>query len=276
MIFNGKEFAQKIKDELRSEFSKLPRKPRLDILYAGSDPAIESFIRIKIRVGDEVGAETVIHRFPETISEKELLEKIREIAEQENSDGMIIQLPLPQGINKQSVLNAVPTKKDADMLSDASWDLFTNGQTPNTPPVARAMMAILGENNILLKGKNVVILGRGVLVGKPVKICAEREGANITALNSTTGDPAPHLLKADIILSGVGKPHLIKPEMIREGAVIIDGGTNELNGKIAGDADPLCADKCSLFTPVPGGVGPVMVTMLFKNLATLINLRDKK
>lgn len=275
MIFSGKECAQKIKNALKEEFSNLPKKPRLDIVYAGDDPAIESFMKIKIRAGEDVGTETIVHRFSSTISQDELLAEIKKIAEDSASNGMIVQLPLPKGIDAKTILNAVPPEKDPDMLSDASWELFVSGKTENVPPVARAMMKILHENNIPISGKNVAILGRGILVGKPVRISIEREGGIVTGLNSTTGDPAPHLLKADIILSGVGKPHLIKPEMIREGSVIVDGGTSELDGKIAGDADPSCADKCSLFTPVPGGVGPVMVAMLFQNLATLMREQEK-
>ena len=131
-------------------------------------------------------------------------------------------------------------------------------------------MEILERNNIQVKGKKVVILGRGRLVGKPFAICMKRLGAEIIQLNSTTGDPVPHLLTADIIATGIGKPHFIKPEMIREGAIILDGGTSEKDGKVVGDADPSCAEKCQIFTPTPGGIGPITVALLFRNLLNII------
>lgn len=266
MIINGKQIAQEIKNTLKEEIAAFAQPPQLDIVYAGDDPVIENFLGIKIRAGEEIGAKTIVHRFPEYISQEELIGQIKNIAKDPASTGMIVQLPLPKGMDAKEVLDAVPAEKDVDILSDAAFELFAENKIRNIPPVAGAFMEILAQNNIPIKGKKVVILGRGRLVGKPFTVCMKREGAEIISLNSTTGDPTPHLLTADIIATGIGKPHFIKPEMIREGTILLDGGTSEKDGKVVGDADPSCAEKCQIFTPVPGGIGPITVALLFRNL----------
>ncbi len=288
MIIDGKQISEEIKAGLAEKIAKLGFLPMLDIVYVGNDPVIENFIKMKIRFGTDIGVETIVHRFPESIAENILLDEVKLIAKLQNSDGMnrggisstginhsgmIIQLPLPSEIDVQKILNAVPAKKDADVLSDASLALYEKGLSGNISPVAGAFMEILERNNISVKGKKVVILGRGRLVGKPSIVCMKKEGAIVTELNRTTGDHVPYLLTADIVATGIGRPHFIKPEMIKEGAIILDGGTSELNGKIVGDADPACALKCQIFTPVPKGIGPITVAILFRNL---INLCGKK
>ncbi|MFA5831447.1 MAG: bifunctional 5,10-methylenetetrahydrofolate dehydrogenase/5,10-methenyltetrahydrofolate cyclohydrolase [Candidatus Paceibacterota bacterium] len=269
MIINGKQIAQEIKDVLKKELKKLPREPQLDIIYAGDNPVIENFLKIKMNFGKEIGAKTMVHLFSETVPEETLTAIIKKIVKEKKTDGIIVQLPLPKGIDVQKVLNAVPLEKDVDILSDKAFEFFAKTEGANKPPVAGAFMEILERNNVSIKGKKVVIVGRGRLVGKPFKVCMERAGADITQLNSTTGDPVPYLLTADIIATGIGKPHFIKLEMIRDGVIILDGGTSEKNGKIVGDADPSCAEKCSIFTPVPGGIGPITVALLFRNLMKL-------
>jgi len=270
MIINGKQIAQEIKNVLKEEIAGLAKPPQLDIVYAGNDPVIENFLGIKMRAGEEIGAKTIVHRFPEYISQEELVGQIKNIGKNPESTGMIVQLPLPKGMDTKEVLNSVPPEKDVDVLSDKSFDLFTENETANIPPVAGAFMEILEQNNVKVKGKKVVILGRGRLVGKPFAVCMKREGSEIIQLNSATGDPVPHLLTADIIATGIGKPHFIKSEMIREGVIILDGGTSEKDDKIVGDADPSCAEKCQIFTPTPGGIGPITVALLFRNLLKII------
>jgi methylenetetrahydrofolate dehydrogenase (NADP+)/methenyltetrahydrofolate cyclohydrolase len=266
MIINGKQISEEIKNALKAEVAKLARAPQLDIVYAGDDPVIENFLKIKMRFGKEIGVKTIVHLFSETIPEETLLSIIDKIKTDQNSNGIIIQLPLPNGINVQKVLNAVPPEKDVDVLSDEAFELFVKHNDANIPPVAGAFMEILERNNVEVQGKKVVIMGRGKLVGKPFKVCMQKAGAEIVELNSTTGDPTEYLRAAGIIAVGIGKPHFIKPGMIRRGAILLDGGTSEENGKVVGDADPSCADKCSIFTPVPGGIGPITVALLFRNL----------
>lgn len=273
MIFNGKKFAQEEKDVLRTEFAKCARAPRLDVIYVGADPAIESFMKMMMRVGDEVGAHVIVHRLYDAVPQDEIVRNIERIAGDPDSDGIIVQLPLPNGIDTGTVLNTIPSEKDVGVLSAKTFDLFTQGNISIVPPVARAMMSILRGHHVTLSGNMAVILGRGRLVGRPMRVCLEREGAIVVNLDKTTGNPTPYLLAADIIVSGVGKPLLIRPEMIKDRAVILDAGAGEMDGRVVGDAHPACADKCTLFTPVPGGIGPVMVAMLFRNLLDLIRSR---
>lgn len=273
MIFNGKKFAQEEKDVLRTEFAKCARAPRLDVIYVGADSAIESFMKMMIRVGAVVGAHVIVHRLYDAVPQDEIVRNIERIAGDPDSDGIIVQLPLPNGIDTGTVLNTIPSEKDVGVLSAKTFDLFTQGNISIVPPVARAMMSILRGHHVTLSGNMAVILGRGRLVGRPMRVCLEREGAIVVNLDKTTGNPTPYLLAADIIVSGVGKPLLIRPEMIKDRAVILDAGAGEMDGRVVGDAHPACADKCTLFTPVPGGIGPVMVAMLFRNLLDLIRSR---
>ncbi len=163
--------------------------------------------------------------------------------------------------------NAIPPQLDVDVLSDDAFQLFAQNNFPAIPPVPAAMWYILKRNNVKIEGANVVLIGGGRLVGKPAGVLFERLGAKVTTL--IKGDSLDPTKEADIIISGAGVPALLKPDMVKEGVVIIDGGTSESSGKVVGDADPACALKASVFTPVPGGVGPIAVTEIFANLVAL-------
>lgn len=266
MNINGKEIAEDIKNTLKERVARLPRKPRLDIVYVGKNPIIEGFLRIKRRTGEEIGAETNVHHFPSSVSQKSLIEEIRKIAADKNSDGMIVQLPLPEELDTETILSAIPTEKDTDILSNEDLELFANGKLSIAPPVAGAIIEILKRNDISVASKNAVVLGNGRLVGRPVSAWLKQNGAIVTVLDKTTAELTPFLQKADIIVSGTGNPGIIKSEMISQGVILLDAGASEDAGEIKGDADYTCSDKCALFTPVPGGLGPITVAMLFKNL----------
>jgi len=182
----------------------------------------------------------------------------------EHTDGIIVQIPLPLGIETESVLAAIPADKDVDGINPT----IAEAERIVRAPVVEAVREILSRNAIEIEGKKAVVVGEGRLVGKPVAAWLEESGADVFVITHEKGS-MNELLDADIVVSGVGEPGLIKPEMIKEGCVLIDAGTSEAEGKISGDADPLCASKCSLFTPVPGGVGPIAVAMIFKNLLAL-------
>jgi len=266
MNINGKQIAEDIKNTLKERVAKLPRKPRLDIVYAGKNPVIEGFLRMKRRMGEGIGVETNLHHFPSSVSQKSLIEEIRKIAADKNSDGMIIQLPLPPELDTETILSAVPPEKDVDVLSENALLLFEQGKIALLPPVVGAIAEILKRENISVAGKNAVILGNGRLVGRPAAAWLKQNGATVSVFEKTSGDPKLALKTADIIVSGMGAGYFIKPEMIREGAMLFDAGASEEAGEIKGDADPLCSDKCTIFTPVPGGIGPITVALLFKNL----------
>jgi len=185
------------------------------------------------------------------------------------NDGVILQLPLPEHINTQYVLNSIIPKKDVDVLSSRSFGDFATGRSKILPPLAGVIKIIFEQYNVEPAGKNIIVIGRGILVGKPIVNWLINEGATVSVLNSRTKDISKFTKEADVIISGVGKPNLIKAEMVKDGIIIIDAGTSIEKGKIAGDFDSRIAEKSSFFTPVPGGVGPITVAMLFKNLVEL-------
>jgi methylenetetrahydrofolate dehydrogenase (NADP+)/methenyltetrahydrofolate cyclohydrolase len=183
-------------------------------------------------------------------------------------DAVIVQLPLPEGVNQEELLNSIPVEKDADVLSRAARERFEKGEEGALlPPVVGAIREILQSGNVAIAGKRAVVIGAGFLVGGPVAKWLRQQGADVEVLTIESSNEAlvAALAEADIIVSGTGSPGLIMPDMIKQGLALIDAGTSESNGKIVGDADPACADKCSLFTPVPGGVGPIAVACLFEN-----------
>lgn len=275
MIIDGKKIAGEIRDAVRSEIAGMNRSPRLDIVYAGENPVIDVFIRIKKRMADEAGAMIVEHRFPESISPDKLQAEIARIGAMEECDGLVVQLPLPKDIPADAILAEIPAKKDVDVLSRKAFERFARAESEIFPPVAGAVKEILDREKISLGGKRVVVLGRGRLVGEPIIAWLKREGVE-PEVGTSTSDTRDLLAGADIVISGVGIPGLIKPDMLKEGAILIDAGTSEQAGKTAGDADPSCAERCSVFTPVPGGVGPITVAILFRNLVHMSMLRAEK
>ncbi len=254
MIIDGRQIAAEILARTKKRAEKLTRRPKV-VAYVPSDtPATRSYLRIKQRYATEAGCDFKI---------------VADIAEFAHADACIIQLPLPPGIS-DDILNSIPLEKDADVLSKIARERFERGDADALlPPVAAAVREILLQNNISIREKKVVVIGKGWLVGGPVAIWLKNQGADVVVAIKDSGDLGSILSGADIIVSGAGSPHLITPEMIKDGVVIIDAGTSESNGALQGDADPACAAKCSLFTPVPGGVGPIAVACLFANAVIL-------
>jgi methylenetetrahydrofolate dehydrogenase (NADP+)/methenyltetrahydrofolate cyclohydrolase len=196
--------------------------------------------------------------FEETSSWSHLLE----------GDAALIQLPVPP--EAVSLLEKIPLGKDADVLSKAAREKFGRGDADSLlPPVVSAIQKILEFGKVEIVGKRVVVVGAGFLVGAPTATWLKQKGAHVEVVTLESGDLSALLRAADIVVSGAGSPHLIKPGMLKEGVVLIDAGTSEASGKIVGDADPACASKCLLFTPVPGGLGPLAVACLFENVVTL-------
>jgi methylenetetrahydrofolate dehydrogenase (NADP+)/methenyltetrahydrofolate cyclohydrolase len=173
----------------------------------------------------------------------------------------VVQLPLPKQINANKILDLIPSDKDVDALSENASVLA---------PVAGAVREVLERNQVELEGKKILVVGQGRLVGRPVAIWLAQEGYEVETADINTKNLAELTNRADVIITGVGKPGLIKLEDIKEGAILIDTGTSESAGKLMGDVDPTCAVKCSLLSPVPGGVGPITVAMIFKNLLQLV------
>lgn len=255
MIIDGRALARAVLERTRVRVGALSRTPHVVAYVAPAQSAVtSSYLRIKERSAREAGCEfSVTH----------------DLADASGADAFIVQLPLPSDMDTARILDAIPIEKDADVLSTSARMKF-EADEPDTlmPPVAAAVAEILKMYQRHVQGRKAVVIGTGWLVGKPCATLLSHLGAEVTHLTSKSGDLTV-LREADIIVSGAGSPHLIKPHMIKEGAILIDAGTSEAGGVIAGDADPSCAEKCALFTPVPGGVGPLAVAKLFENAVTL-------
>lgn len=284
ILFDGKKLSQKILEEVRQEISGLKEKLRLAVVVVGDDPVVRKFIEQKKRAAESVGIDVRLYPFGEMVTTNELRKRVAEIVHEEKNTGVIIQLPLPPQINAQYILNSVTPEKDVDVLSARAIGNFVAGKSPTRaspsgysqvmPPVAGAIKALLDEYAVDYKNKYAVILGAGNLVGKPTALWLLNDKVTFSVVRSGTKNPQEFLKKADIIISGIGKPKFITGDVIKEGAVIIDAGTSESAGKLVGDVDfDSVATKASHVTPVPGGVGPVTVSVLLKNLMTLAKLR---
>jgi len=261
MIIDGKQIAAEIFAATKQEVAGLGRVPVVRAITVSPNAATESYLRIKSARAADAGMQLEVMKLSDTATTEELIAAVQ----QEGADAVIVQLPLPAGIDTEAVLDAVPAPKDADVLSHDTRKM------PGAllPPVAAAVQEILDRAGCNARGKNVVVVGQGWLVGDPVAAWLRTSGGDVHTLTRESSDLSI-LKNADIIVSGAGSPHLIKPEMLKEGVVLIDADTSESDGALAGDADPACAEVASVFTPVPGGVGPIAVACLFRNVATLL------
>lgn len=259
MLVDGKKMAEEIKGELAGFFRD--RSAVLAVILVGNEPTSVKFVERKKKFGEAIGVTVKVFEFEENITENDLAEEIEKMANDESINGLVIQLPLPHGFNVERILNSIPAIKDVDALTaNASVD----------SPVVEAIMEIFNRHNVDLINKKILVVGQGKLVGRPLTIYLLQEGYDVEVADVKTIDLKKKTLSADVIISGVGKPSLITPEMIKNGVILIDAGTAEQAGKIKGDIDLACIDKSKLLTPVPGGVGPLVVAMLFKNLSKLI------
>lgn len=267
MTIDGKAIAAEILARAKARASKAPHgAPIVAALVANDTPATRSYLAIKGRRAMDAGCVLDVRTFPPEVDTAEL----STAAKTNDADALLVQLPLPESIDTQAVCDAIPLEKDADVLSSAARAAFARGDADALlPPVVGAIREIFAHYSVEPRGKRAVVVGRGRLVGEPAALWLLQQGAHVTTFDRDS-KLGQELLEADIVISGTGVPHLIKPYMLKEGAVLIDAGTSEQGGVLAGDADPECALKCSVFTPVPGGVGPVAVACLFDNAMTLV------
>jgi len=264
MIVDGKAIASEILARTKVRAENLQKRPLVVALVANETPATKSYLRIKAARAADAGCDFEVRPLP--AGRQDFLSVIQD----DYADAVIIQLPLPEGMDTKVACDAIPVEKDADVLSVAARAKFQSGEVGALlPPVVGAVREIFMQNSIDPKGQKAVVIGDGWLVGNPCATWLKQRGANVTVLTTQSGDLATALARADIIISGAGSPHLIKPEMLKPGVILIDAATSESNGVLAGDADPACVEKCSLFTPVPGGVGPIAVACLFENSVVL-------
>ena len=271
MIISGKEISVKIKDQLKEEVSKIketyPRLPKLVVILVGDNQASQTYVRNKERGCQYIGIESEILRHDASFSEIELLQEINDLNNDDTVDGILVQLPLPQHINEEKVLDAIVPSKDVDGFHPENVAKLFLGQHSLVPCTPKGMMVLLEEINYDLAGKEVVIVGRSNIVGKPVALLCLQKNATVTIAHSQTKDLKAVCSRADVLIAAIGKPKFFNHEYVKDGAVVLDVGINrDENKKVCGDVDfDDVKDKVSAITPVPGGIGPMTITMLMKN-----------
>ena len=271
ILIDGRIIAKTIKEEIRKEVSDLldvgKRPPHLVAVIVGEDGASLSYVASKEKQSKEVGFTSSVYRFPETITEKELLETLDFLNKDPEVDGYIVQLPLPKHISERKVLESINPAKDVDGFHPVNVDaLYTskhNGIYPCTP---KGIIHLLNENDIQIGGMNAVVIGRSNIVGLPVAKFLLDNNATVSVCHSRTKDLAKITSEADILIVAIGKPKFVKADMVKPGAVVIDVGVNRVDGKLVGDVDFDNVEyKVKAITPVPGGVGPMTITCLMEN-----------
>lgn len=261
MLVDGRKISENILKNTAIDVALLKKPPRLHVITCEPTFETKKFIELKSKRAAEVGIEIVLTELDSEGSTQAAVMAVQQSVA--NSDGIVVQLPFPKRIDIEEVLTAIPPSHDADVLT------YDGSQEEVLPPVVGAISAILDTHNIELKGKKVAVLGQGMLVGRPSVIWLKSKGADVTSITEHTKKVAEITKQADVVVTGVGKTGILTPKMIKEGVVIIDAGTSEQKGQLAGDVDPACEKKASLFTPVPGGVGPITVAILLRNVLRL-------
>ncbi|MEX2145062.1 MAG: bifunctional 5,10-methylenetetrahydrofolate dehydrogenase/5,10-methenyltetrahydrofolate cyclohydrolase [Candidatus Spechtbacterales bacterium] len=291
---DGRELSQKILEGLKEETAKLNKKIKLGVVIVGTDPATERFVERKKKMAKEIGIDTEIYKYNTDITTKDLRENIKKICGTPGMGGVIVQLPLPEHINSQNILGAIPPGKDIDVLGYRALGKFYAGKSPISPPTATGILKLLTENGIEIKGKIAVMVGYGKLVGRPTAFLLEELGATVIAINSDTKNKAELVLQADIVVSGTGVPGSVTKDMVKNGAVVVDAGISishkpsasaslgrdesAMSPKpvIVGDVADDVKEVAGYITPVPGGVGPMTVAMILYNLVELAKYDSQK
>ncbi|HBB54546.1 TPA: bifunctional 5,10-methylene-tetrahydrofolate dehydrogenase/5,10-methylene-tetrahydrofolate cyclohydrolase [Candidatus Nomurabacteria bacterium] len=283
-IIDGRKLGKEILFEVKNEVAKFGFKPVFCDVLVGDDPASIQYVKMKAKTAETVGIRFHKANFPVSITTGELLEEIKKLNKIPNMCGIIIQLPLPEHIDRQAALDGIDPRLDVDCLGRAASAKFYEGGTELGFPTALACMALLDSLNLDLRDKKIAVLGQGLLVGKPVSALLKFRGLTPTIITSKTEYKEEIIKETDIIISGIGKGKYLTGDMIKKGAVIIDAGTSEAgNGpadggvKIVGDVDSESVKNVAGFlSPVPGGVGPVTVAMLLSNVLTVAKKKSNE
>ncbi|HEI6411043.1 TPA: bifunctional methylenetetrahydrofolate dehydrogenase/methenyltetrahydrofolate cyclohydrolase FolD [Staphylococcus aureus] len=269
-ILDGKQIAKDYRQGLQDQVEALKEKgftPKLSVILVGNDGASQSYVRSKKKAAEKIGMISEIVHLEETATEEEVLNELNRLNNDDSVSGILVQVPLPKQVSEQKILEAINPEKDVDGFHPINiGKLYIDEQTfvPCTP---LGIMEILKHADIDLEGKNAVVIGRSHIVGQPVSKLLLQKNASVTILHSRSKDMASYLKDADVIVSAVGKPGLVTKDVVKEGAVIIDvGNTPDENGKLKGDVDyDAVKEIAGAITPVPGGVGPLTITMVLNN-----------
>ena len=266
-IIDGKAYSATLRAVLKEQVEKSEKKPGLAVVLVGCDPASQIYVRNKIKACEEVGVRSYAHYLPETATQEEVETLLDKLAKDDEVNGILLQLPLPKGLNAESAMARIPVEKDVDGFAPENLGLLCLNKPGLVACTPLGVMKLLENEGIDLCGKNAVVLGRSDTVGKPMAMLLLNANATVTVCHSKTKNVKEICKQADIIVAAIGRPRFVTADMVKEGAVVVDIGINrDENGKICGDVDfDNVVDKVSKITPVPGGVGPMTITMLMYN-----------
>jgi methylenetetrahydrofolate dehydrogenase (NADP+)/methenyltetrahydrofolate cyclohydrolase len=266
MILDGKKIAEMRQKILKEEIKSSGLSPRLATVIVGSDPASQMYIRMKHRACEQVGIGSVGIELSGDATTGQVLEAVTQLNSDDNIHGILVQIPLPKYVDSERVSAAVRPDKDVDGFNPFNLGLLFSGRPRFVPCTPKGIMTLLAEYKIELAGTRAVVIGRSIDVGRPMAALLTNADATVTVCHSKTKDLTYEVNRADILVSAVGKAHFITREMVKPGAVVIDVGINQLNGKLVGDVDfAAVKDIASAITPVPGGVGPMTISTLMEN-----------
>jgi methylenetetrahydrofolate dehydrogenase (NADP+)/methenyltetrahydrofolate cyclohydrolase len=270
-VLDGVAAAKVIRHEVSQAVAKLKNKPGLATVLVGEDPGSRSYVNGKHRDCSQVGINSIRIELPQNVSQAELLKEIDDLNRSNECSGYIVQLPLPSHIDTNKVLSAIDPDKDADGLHPKNLGKLVLSQSGVIPCTPRAIVELLRKNEISLSGKEVVIIGRGTTVGRPLSLLLSSKGidATVTILHSKSSDIRSHTKRADIVIAALGSAHFLTADMVKEGVVAIDVGITRTSEGLVGDIDPGVVKVASAIAPMPGGVGPMTRAMLLSNLLAL-------
>ena len=281
-ILDGKEIAARVRAEVKTDAAMFARAhgrtPRLEVVLVGEDAASQVYVRNKEKAAHEAGLRGSVIRLPADTAQVELLARVRSLSSDPDVDGILVQLPLPAGLDAAAIVDAIDAHKDVDGLHPLNAGLLATGGKGLRPCTPSGCMRMLREASVDLRGKRAVVLGRSNLVGKPVALMLLEEHATVTIAHSRTVELAEECARADVLIAAVGKSRLVKAAWVKEGAVVIDVGINRgEDGKLCGDVDfDAVKEKASWITPVPGGVGAMTIAMLLRNTVDAAGLRAQR
>jgi methylenetetrahydrofolate dehydrogenase (NADP+) / methenyltetrahydrofolate cyclohydrolase len=265
-ILDGKKCSDMRLEVLKEEIEDAGLRPHLATVIAGNDPASRMYVRMKHRACEQVGIGSIGIELADDTTTEMVLAKVRQLNEDPEIDGILVQLPLPEQVDSEQVIAAVSPAKDVDGFHPENLGLLLSGRPRFTPCTPTGIMTLLAEYKIPVAGARAVVAGRSIDVGRPMAALLTNADATVTICHSRTRDIGEELKRADILVSAVGKAHFIQPGMVKAGAVVIDVGINQLNGKLAGDVDfAAVSEVAGAITPVPGGVGPMTIATLMEN-----------
>ena len=271
VIIDGKQLAKKIRGELKTECDKLKEKaiqPKLAVIMVGDNPASKVYVKNKSKACDEIGIDYEEYLLSENVTQEELIETIKKLNEDESVNGILLQSPIPSHLDINQAFKTISYKKDVDGFTPSSVGKLAIGEDTFISCTPYGVMKMFEEYNIDLTGKDLVILGRSNIVGKPLLQCCLNKNATVTICHSKTNNLKDYTKRADILISAIGKAKFVTKDMVKDGAVVIDVGINrDENGKMVGDVDFENVEPiASYITPVPGGVGPMTIAMLMNNV----------